>query len=146
MIAAPCRVLVVDDEPGIRRIFAIALANYGYLVECAGSSTEALVLLDRGTCDVIVSDVHMLGGDGIDLLVLLRGRGVTTPVIVMSGRPTPELRARATALGAFRYMVKPVMPSELRLVIESAVGGDAEAPPGSPRAARLSDAPARTRA
>jgi DNA-binding NtrC family response regulator len=121
MSALPCRVLVVDDEAGIRRIFALAIANYGFVVDCAESSSGALRMLERETYDVIVSDVHMPSGDGIDFLGLVRERGVHTPVIVMSGRPSADGKARALARGAFRYMVKPVMPSELRQVIESAV-------------------------
>jgi two-component system response regulator FixJ len=79
-----------------------------------------------------VSDVNMPGGDGIDLLGIVRGRGVLPPVIVMSGRPSPDGKARALAGGAFRYMIKPVMPSELRLVIESALAPDRGVSPNSP--------------
>ncbi len=99
----------------------MALANYGFSVECAQSSREALMLLHLGKYDVIVSDVNMADGDGIGLLGLLRGRADLTPVVLMSGRPSADGGAGALARGAFRYMVKPVMPSELRRVIESAI-------------------------
>ncbi len=127
MSGAPPRVLVVDDEAGIRRIFSTALANYGFVVDTAESSAEALRFLDRGSYDAIVSDVHMPSVDGVDLLGLIRAR-VSTPVILMSGQPSLEGKARALAGGAFRYMIKPVMPSELRVVLESASGAHRPAP------------------
>ena len=143
MSSSPLRLLVVDDEAGIRRIFSIALANYGFAVDCADSSREAVTLMARGRYDVIVSDVHMPNGDGVDFLALLRERGVLTPVIVMSGRPSAEGKARALASGAFRYMVKPVMPSELRVVIESALATDHDVLSGAPPATRQSRWPLR---
>jgi DNA-binding response OmpR family regulator len=135
-------VLVVDDEAGIRRIFSTALTNYGFVVDTADSSPEALRFLDRGTYDAIVSDVHMPGVDGVDLLGLIRAR-VSTPVILMSGRPSLEGKVRALAGGAFRYMIKPVMPSELRIVLESAIGTDRAAAERSLTAVHLSCHPQR---
>ena len=143
MSEAPRRVLVVDDEPGIRRIFAIAIANYGFVVDCAESSRQALELLNHASYDVIVSDVHMPTGDGIDFLALLRDRGVVTPVIVMSGRPSPDGMARALEYGAFRVMVKPVMPSELRVVIASALAASRGGPASPRRAADVGRFPRR---
>ena len=119
--AAPRRVLIVDDEPGIQRIFKNALANYGFVTEVASDGKEALDHIARATFDVIVCDVHMPGIGGIDFLRLLREGHAGIPVILMTGKPSDDLERHAAEHGAFRCLIKPIMPSALREVIERAV-------------------------
>ena len=116
----PLRILVLDDEPGILRMFQTALANYGYVTEAASDATAALELLAQRRFDVVVTDVHMPGCGGIDFLRRLRERCGPIPVIVMTGRASDETSTQARELGAFRCLTKPVMPRTLRDVIESA--------------------------
>ena len=118
---------MVDDEPGIQRIFERALNNYGYVTKVAGDGHQALAYLERERFDVVVTDVNMPGGDGITFLRMLRKRDATLPVIVMTGRPLDSVMTLAAQAGAFRYIVKPIMPSTLREVIESALARRAEA-------------------
>ncbi len=126
MDRSPRRILLVDDEVGIQRIVQMALANYGFVTTAALDAASALSRLEHERFDVIVSDVHMPGHDGIELLRTLRQRGVCAPVVLMSGRASAEVKRRALLNGAFRFLVKPVMPSELRRVIEEALTGGAQ--------------------
>lgn len=122
IVTVPLRVLIVDDEPGIQRIFKHALLNYGFAVETAGEVGEALAWLDAARFDVVVSDIHMPAKNGIEFLAAAHAKYPALPIIVMTGRPSDDLLRDASAHGAYRYLVKPVMPSALRTVIESAVG------------------------
>jgi DNA-binding NtrC family response regulator len=121
MSPEPRRILVVDDEPGIQRIFKSALGNYGFVTEVAGNADDAMLCLERGSFDVVVTDVNMPGCDGIAFLRRCRERHADVPIIVMSGRPSDAVMSSALVAGAYRYLVKPVMPSALRHVIESAI-------------------------
>jgi CheY-like chemotaxis protein len=132
MALEPRRILVVDDEPGIQRIFKRALANYGLVAEVAGNADEAMTRLEGGAFDVIVTDVNMPGADGIAFLRICRERYPHIPVIVMSGRPSDAVMTRALVAGAYRYLVKPVMPSALRQVIESAIAALPDGPHRGP--------------
>jgi DNA-binding NtrC family response regulator len=119
--APVCRVLLIDDEPAILRIYSRALANYGFESKCVSDPKLALQLLEQVAFDVVVSDVCMPGGDGVDLVRSIRERFPHLPVILVSGKPTDSAKTRAIIGGAIRYLVKPVMPTVLRSVIESAV-------------------------
>jgi DNA-binding NtrC family response regulator len=115
------RILLVDDEPGILRMFKTALTNYGFLTEEARDGREAMDRLARGTFDVIVSDINMPESGGLDFLRAVRERDLDVPVIMMTGKPSVESSSKALESGAFRCLTKPVMPATLREVIERAV-------------------------
>ena len=119
---APLRVLVLDDEPGILRMFRTALANYGYVTEIVGDASAALDALERERFDVVVTDVHMPGCGGLEFLRNVRQRFDHLPVILMTGRPSREMSKEALALGVVRCLMKPVMPQTLREEIERATG------------------------
>src|SRR5665213_3517516 len=101
MSLEPRRILVVDDEPGIQRIFKSALANYGVVTEVAGTVDEAMRCLERGPFDVVVTDVNMPHVDGIAFLCRCREEYSHIPVVVMSGRPSDALMSRALVAGAY---------------------------------------------
>jgi two-component system response regulator GlrR len=115
------RILLVDDEPGILRMFKTALTNYGFLTEEARDGREAMDRLARGTFDVIVSDINMPESGGLDFLRAVRARDLDVPVIMMTGKPSVESSSTALESGAFRCLTKPVMPATLRDVVEQAV-------------------------
>src|SRR5580658_2244403 len=98
------RVLLVDDEPSIRRMFKTALANYGFETEEASDGREALRRIARTPFDVIVSDINMPGQGGLEFLRDVRKRDLDVPVIMMTGKPTLESSNRALEYGAFRYL------------------------------------------
>src|SRR6201999_4355119 len=78
----------------------------GYVAETAGDGAAASALLRDRQFDVILSDVHMPGLDGIELLRVVRERDLDVPVILLTGAPDVETAARALEYGAFRYLIK----------------------------------------
>ncbi len=117
----PCRVLLIDDELAILRIYQRALANYGFVTETACVADQALEHLARTPFDVVICDVHMPGSSGLDLVQTIHRRHPLVQIIVISGKPTDAAQNHAMLEGAVRYLVKPVMPSVLRSVIEAAI-------------------------
>ena len=115
------RILLVDDEPALLRIFHTALKIYGYEVVGCTSASEALERLGQQKFDLVISDVNMPKCGGLELLQMIRKLHPEIPVIVMTGRPSAEVERKATERGAFRFLVKPIMPANLRSAIESAL-------------------------
>lgn len=105
---SPDTVLVVDDDAGIRELMASALRFAGFEVHLAGDVPQALDQLSRHTPDVIVLDVGLPGGgDGFDVLQLIRSRGNTVPVLFLTSRDAVEDRVRGLRLGGDDYVTKP---------------------------------------
>jgi DNA-binding NtrC family response regulator len=120
MSQARTRVLLVDDEPGILRMFRTALADAGFEIEEARDGRGALERLAMQPFDVIVSDVNMPGCGGLELLQSVHERYPDTPMIMMTGKPSLDTSNRALELGAVRYLVKPVFPAALKEAVERA--------------------------
>ncbi len=112
------RILIVDDEAGIRTSLGGLLKDEGYRIETAASGEEALRRLDEIDPDAVVLDVYLEGIDGLETLARLREQGYRHPVIMMSGNADLELAVRATRLGAMTFLEKPLQPE--RVVAESA--------------------------
>lgn len=102
------RVLVVDDEPGVRETFTSFLSGEGYDARSAGSVDEALGALAREEYDVVVSDIAMPVRSGLELLALVRQLAPEVKVILVTGRPSVESAAEAVRHGAVDYLTKPV--------------------------------------
>jgi EAL domain-containing protein (putative c-di-GMP-specific phosphodiesterase class I) len=117
----PNRVLLVDDEPGMLRMLKLALNQYGYVTEEALDGRQAMDILSRQSFDVIISDINMPRYPGLEFLRNVRERDPDVPVIMMTGKPSIESSARAVEYGAFRYLVKPVMPAKLKETVERAI-------------------------
>ena len=118
----PYRLLVVDDEPDLLTLYELALVREGYDVECAVGVHEAWQLLESRAFDVVVTDMRLPDGTGLELLARLesRGRGERTVLITAFG--SPENAVEALKAGAFDYLTKPVDLRQLRTVIASALG------------------------
>lgn len=101
------RVLVIDDDPGIRRLLISALGFAGFEVDVAGDLTEALEQVTRRAPDVIVLDVMLPGADGFEILQLLRDRAIDVPVLFLTARDAIEDRVRGLRLGGDDYVTKP---------------------------------------
>ena len=114
------RVLVVDDERNIRRTLAMVLEGEGYTVEDAGSAEEALVRLASGGIDAVLLDVKLPGLSGIDALARLPA-GSDVPVIMISGHATIEDAVRATRLGAFDFLEKPLDRGRVLVSVRNAL-------------------------
>jgi two-component system KDP operon response regulator KdpE len=106
------RILVVDDEPRIRRALKIAVGGHGYEVEVAEDGEQALVSIAAHLPDALVLDLVMPGMDGFEVLTLVRGFS-KLPIIVLSARGQESDKVKALDLGADDYLTKPFGVEEL---------------------------------
>ena len=114
-------VLIVDDEESIRRAVADILADEGYTPASAASVDEALQCIEQQVPDLVLLDVAMPARDGIELLEELRRSCPELPVIMMSGHGTIETAVRATKLGAYDFLEKPLSYDKLLLCLARAL-------------------------
>ena len=119
--AAPLKVLVVDDEPAIRRFLRTSLTAQGYLVTEAENGTAALEDLRRGPIDILVLDLGLPDINGLDIIERVRGQGSTVPIIVLSSRTDETGKVKALDLGADDYVTKPFGIDELLARIRAAL-------------------------
>ena len=112
MSAAPPRVLVVDDEPPIRKLLRMGLNAHGYQVMEATNGKNALELLGKSP-DIIILDLGLPDIQGHDLLRMIRGRNEAVPVVVLSSRGDEAGKVQALDLGADDYVTKPFGMNEL---------------------------------
>jgi two-component system KDP operon response regulator KdpE len=112
MSAAPPRVLVIDDEPPIRKLLRMGLGAHGYQVIEATNGKNALELLGKSP-DMIILDLGLPDIQGHDLLRMIRGRNEAVPVIVLSSRGDEAGKVEALDLGADDYVTKPFGMDEL---------------------------------
>ncbi|MEZ4223392.1 MAG: sigma-54 dependent transcriptional regulator [Polyangiaceae bacterium] len=113
------RVLVVDDEPSILSTLKKALSLEGYEVDVAGGVGLAQERLASKGYDVLLLDVALPDGNGVELLERIRAAGNDSQVIMMSGHATVDVAVRATRLGALDFLEKPVSTDRLLLVLEN---------------------------
>jgi two-component system, NtrC family, nitrogen regulation response regulator NtrX len=114
-------ILIVDDEANIRRMLGSLLRAEGYRVREAGSGEAALIEVRAAEPDAVLMDLYMPGGDGLDALPRLREAAPGLPVVMMSGRATLSDAVRATKLGAFHFIEKPLSPEAVLLTLRSAL-------------------------
>jgi two-component system, OmpR family, KDP operon response regulator KdpE len=114
-------VLVVDDEPAIRRFLRTSLTAQGYQLTEAENGTAALEGLRRGPIDILVLDLGLPDISGFDIIERLRGQGSTVPIIVLSSRTDETGKVKALDLGADDYVTKPFGIDELLARIRAAV-------------------------
>jgi two-component system response regulator AtoC len=106
-------VLVVDDEPAIRQVLSSAIGKAGYAVDSAASASEALIKLDAGNVDVVLSDIFMPVTDGIELLKRARARGHAATFIMVTAFASVDSAIEAIKAGAWDYITKPVRNEEI---------------------------------
>jgi two-component system, OmpR family, response regulator MprA len=107
------RVLVVDDDPPLRRMLERMLVAEGYDVTVAADGGAALVEAERAAPDVIVLDVAMPGLDGLAVARRLRDKGDPTPILMLTARDAVPDRVAGLEAGADDYLVKPFAVEEL---------------------------------
>jgi len=116
------RILVADDEAGLREFIGDALALDDHSVTVAGDGREAARLSDERGFDVVITDLKMPKLDGMSLLRKLRAEQPEVEVIVLTAHGTVANAVEAMKLGAFEYLQKPLSgPDELRLLVARAV-------------------------
>ncbi len=107
------RVLVVDDDPPLRRMLQRTLVAEGFEVTLAPDGGAALVAAERAAPDVIVLDVAMPALDGLAVCRRLRGKGLPTPILMLTARDAVPDRVAGLEAGADDYLVKPFAVQEL---------------------------------
>ena len=112
MNAAPLRVLVVDDEPPIRKLLRMGLTAQGYQTLEAPNAKAALELLGESP-DLIILDLGLPDAHGHDLLRMIRARNESVPIVVLSSRSDEAGKVEALDLGADDYVTKPFGMDEL---------------------------------
>src|SRR5687768_12511391 len=116
------RVLVVDDEPGIRGSLCGVLQDEGYDVDAAPDGESGLAKLNEQTFDVVLLDVWLPGIDGMETLTRIQDLPVASrPTVVMiSGHGTIETAVKATKLGAFDFVEKPLTIGKVSVIVKNA--------------------------
>lgn len=113
------RILIVDDEPAIRRLVHGAIERLGYTVSEADTAAEALTLAQRDGCELVVLDLGLPDRDGLELVALLKAMG--RAVVVLTARDATAEKVAALDLGADDYLVKPFDTEELLARIRTAL-------------------------
>ncbi|MDZ4859860.1 MAG: response regulator [Candidatus Hydrogenedentes bacterium] len=113
------RVLVVDDDDGVREILAQALRRCGYEAELAKDGIDALRAMESKPYDLVLLDMLMPNRDGLAVLRELRGKPGAPPVIVMTGSAASGVREEASELGAHSFLQKPFELRTLLAEVES---------------------------
>jgi two-component system nitrogen regulation response regulator NtrX len=111
------RILIVDDEAGIRSTLAGILEDEGYAVEAVGTAAEATGRLGAAGFDAVLLDLWLPDRDGLELLSELRDQ----PVIVISGHATVDTAVKATRLGAYDFLEKPLSLSRVVVTVQNAL-------------------------
>jgi two-component system KDP operon response regulator KdpE len=112
MSAAPLKILVIDDEPPIRKLLRMGLATQSYEVLEAPNGKTALQLLEQKP-DLVILDLGLPDMQGLDLLRTLRTRNESVPIVVLSSRGDEAGKVAALDLGADDYVTKPFGMDEL---------------------------------
>ena len=113
--------LIVDDEAGIRESLSSILKDEGYQVESVGSAEEALERSSAGDLEVILLDVWLPGIDGLEALSRIQAMPHPPAVIMISGHGTIETAVRATKLGAFDFVEKPLSLEKIIVLVRNAI-------------------------
>jgi two-component system response regulator PilR (NtrC family) len=115
------RILVVDDEPSMRELLSIMLRKEGYEVVTAASRAMAAAALAKDPVHMVITDVKLPDGDGLEILRHVKAASPETVVIVMTAFSSTETAVTALKLGAHDYLVKPFDVDELKIVVRNAL-------------------------
>jgi two-component system response regulator PilR (NtrC family) len=115
------RILVVDDEPSMRELLGIMLRREGFEVVVAESRAMASAVLAKGPVDMVITDVKLPDGDGIEILRHVKAASPETVVVVMTAFGSTQTAVAALKLGAHDYLTKPFDVEELKIVVRGAL-------------------------
>jgi two-component system KDP operon response regulator KdpE len=118
---SPIRILVVDDEPPIRRFLRTSLSAHRYEVLEAEDGQAALTAFRRNAVDLIVLDLGLPGKDGFEVIQQLREQGSTVPIVILSARSDEAGKVAALDMGADDFVTKPFGMDELVARIRAAL-------------------------
>jgi len=141
--ADSAHILVVDDEPDLRTLYELTLLREGYHVDVAENLSEAWKRLSERRFDVLITDMRLPDGLGIELIQRLRSQQRSERCVVITAYGSAENAVESLKAGAFDYLTKPVNLRQFRTVIASAVQDALDHKAGAPasRPARAGEAP-----
>jgi FixJ family two-component response regulator len=116
-------IAVIDDDDSFRLALVESLSSLGHACEGYASAQDYLRSIEDRAFDCIVTDIHMPGMSGLDLMRCLAAQGSITPVVLITARSDLNLEAKAAASGAARLLRKPFEIGDLIECIEGAVKG-----------------------
>jgi DNA-binding NtrC family response regulator len=116
------KVLVVDDDQTLRAALFRILSRKGYqVITCAAAKEAEHVISEQTHIDLVLLDIRLPDGDGIEILKLVKKKYDQTPVVVLTGFGSVDLAVEATKLGAYHFMTKPFNIEELTLLTDKAL-------------------------
>ncbi|MEK6560375.1 MAG: sigma-54 dependent transcriptional regulator [Nitrospirota bacterium] len=115
------KILVVDDERGMREFLAIMLQKESHEVTSAANGREALEQIGQKTFDIVITDLRMPQIDGIDVLKTVKENAPETVVIMITAYASPETAVEAMKQGAYDYLTKPFKIEEVKLIVRNAL-------------------------
>ena len=121
-MSAGARILIVDDEASIRDMLAFFFHKRGFEAMTASSFTEGVAAAARFNPDLILSDIKMPDGNGLDLLRKVKGESPKTPVIMITAHTSTQDAIEAMKAGAVDYIAKPFNVEELAMIVDRALG------------------------
>jgi len=123
--STPSKILVVDDERGIRSLCSDVLGRAGYSVEVAATGNDGVAKAIATRFDLVLSDIRLPDIDGLEVLTQVRERHSDQTLILITAYPSVDTAVRGMKLGARDYIAKPFTPDELRMVVARALEEDA---------------------
>lgn len=115
------RLLLVEDEETLCESLKRVLSKEGYTVDTAGSAEAALEMMEKGTYDLLITDIILPGITGIELLKKIKEKLPEQTVVIITAYASLETAVEALRAGAYDYVVKPVMHEEIKEVVRKAL-------------------------
>ena len=115
------KILVVDDEEGMRVTLKKILSNRGYSVSTAADFQEARYYLQRESFDTVVADIILYDINGLELLRLIKEKSPNLPTIMITGVPNIQTAIECVRLGAYDYLIKPITKNNLPPIVAKAI-------------------------
>jgi FixJ family two-component response regulator len=122
-VSRDLEIAVIDDDQSFRVALVESLSSLGYGADGYASAEDYIGLIGAKSFDCVVTDIHMPGMSGLDLMKRLAAGGSTTPVVLITARSDTNLEAKAAAAGAVCLLRKPFEINDLIECIEGAVKG-----------------------
>jgi FixJ family two-component response regulator len=122
-VAKDLEIAIIDDDESFRVALVESLSSFGYGADGYASAEDYVGSIGGKSFSCVVTDIHMPGMSGLDLMKHLTARGSTTPVVLITARSDSNLEARAVAAGAACLLRKPFEINDLITCIEGAVKG-----------------------
>jgi len=120
-LARSGKILIVDDEPNVRSSLTSVLTDEGHSVDAVESGEAAIKTLQKGDYDVVLLDIWLPGIDGLEVLDQLHREGCAAEVVMISGHGSIDAAVKATKLGAFDFLEKPLSLDRVLLVVSNAI-------------------------